>query len=104
MERGEIKCMMKHDVRGYHLLDDDGMPYVSMQALRVNAEPTHISVVIDADKNGNERELNDSDYVELRPHVNSALTDLRAIVGDLPLHFQKAQGQRSTVNCDNWLE
>ena len=43
MERGDIKCMMKHDIRGYHLLDDEGMPYVSVEALRGNTETTPVS-------------------------------------------------------------
>ena len=103
MERGDIKCMMKHDIRGYHLLDDEGMPYVSVEALRGNTETTHIRVVIDADKRGNERELSDAAFTELRPHVNTAIADLRGLVGDLPLHFLKSTSDRQYINCDDWL-
>ena len=85
------------------MLDDEGMPLISVHALRSNAETTHIAVEIDADKRGNQRELSDADYVRLRPHVDAAITDLRTLVGDLPLHFRKSQGNRPSINCDNWL-
>ena len=105
MERSSIKCLIKQDIRGFSLLDDEGMPFVTIEALRSNVEAaTHISIVVEPDKRGIARQLSESDYVQLRPHVNAAIADLRQLVGDLPLQFQKWENDPSSLHCTNWID
>lgn len=97
--------MAHYDLRGFHLLDRDGMPYVTVEALRINSnmEPSSIDIIIDLDKHGNERHPANGDLDDLKPHVVRAVTDLQEVVGNLPLQFRKRMSDAHVAMSDNWL-
>ncbi|MGB7323734.1 MAG: hypothetical protein WBD31_02605 [Rubripirellula sp.] len=106
MERSNIKCMTHYDIRGFHLLGDDGMPFVTVEALRRNGneDPLYIDVYVDLDKDENERHPTLRELEELKPYVVSAVTDTRQRVGDLPVRVYKRCGNGKTEPIANWID
>ncbi|MCD0458755.1 hypothetical protein LOC72_04665 [Roseiconus lacunae] len=100
-----MKCLTQYDVRGFNLLGSDGMPYVTIEALRRNLDqdPEFIDVTINRDQDGQERDSSPKVLGEIKAEVEESVEDLRTIVGELPLAFYKedSSGQRSPV--DDWL-
>lgn len=102
MERSRVHCLTHHDLRGYQLLDESGWPYVAVEALRCNGEALTLDVIVDLDRNGEERPFGAEQQTALRPHVLSAIEDVQKLVGTLPIQFQK-RTKVARVQMQNWL-
>lgn len=95
MERVKIRCLTHLDIRGFSLLGDDGMPFITVEALRRNLDtpPTYIDVCIELDRFEKERPVSSEELIQIRPQVLAAINDLKELIGELPIRaFKKLEG------------
>lgn len=82
------------------------MPFIKVEALRRNIDtpPTYIDVYIELDRYEGERKVSRDELIRLKPQVLAAISDLKGLIGELPIRVYKRLDDGKCETIDDWIQ